>query len=295
MNDNEIQNRLEDLGFIIRGGIKRNRYVNCAHESYPPKKNAVWYKVSDKYVSYASWNSCLESGFFWLNEREYVAMDKAERERINQQRSEEQRKLALEDRQQRLAAVNKAYGNFRQIKRNHAYLTRKGIDFRADFTFDWSKRLVIPMLDITGILCGYQYIDDVGTKKFKTGSILKGSFYPFLVPGQKLANVEHIFLCEGVSTAGSVFQSLSADYANFAVLACFASNNVDLIYTVLKEQGHKNIISIQDYDPAGVKVQAPGFMIGFSYGQDANDVCCEFGSEALRRIIKFRMQALNLS
>lgn len=306
MTDSEIQNRLEELGFIIKSGIKHNRYVNCAHISWPAKKNAVWYKISDKYVSYASWNGCLESGYFWLNEKEFSTIDKAERDRLNKERQEQQRKIAAEDRQRRLAEVSKTYNltnrNFYTRNKNnvrdeyiHPYLRRKQVLYRNDMTFDRVGRLVIPMLDINKILCGYHYIDESGTKKFKIGSILKASFYPFLPETQKLDEQDMFFLAEGVATAASIYDALSDIYdsLNYCVLACFASNNVDVIADQIRAKyGNKTIITVRDNDPAGYKLRTTGFTLGYEYGQDANDIYCELGRDTLVRILKYRLENL---
>lgn len=282
----DITQKLTELGFIVKS-IKENRVNRCATVDKPNKKNG-WFRVFNESVSYGSWDDTIQSGYFWTKELTPLTQEeKTEYAKKRAQREIEQRELEEIERSERLLAVNKAYALTRQLKRSHPYQTRKQIDFRDDFTFDFQERLVIPVLNIKSQFVGYQYIDSDGTKMFKSGSLMKAGFYPFIPYGLKLQDLDVIFVCEGVATAASIYQALNLRFGfSYGVIACFSANNVDVvvndIYSVI---GRKSIVAIKDNDVAGLSVKTNGFAVSDKIGGDANDVYCEQSASALADII----------
>ncbi len=282
----DITQKLTELGFIVKS-IKENRVNRCATIDKPNKKNG-WFRIFEDSCSYGSWDETIQSGYFWTKELTPLTQEeKIEFAKKRAQREIEQRELEEIERTERLIEVNKAYALTRQIKRTHPYQIRKQIDFRNDFTFDFQDRLVIPVLNIKNQLTGYQNIDDTGTKLFRSGSIMRGGFYPFIPYGLKLQDLDVLFVCEGVATAASIYQALNLRFGfSYGVLACFSANNVDVVVNdIYSEIGRKSVVAIKDNDVAGLNVKTNGFIVSDKIGCDANDVYCEQSASALADII----------
>lgn len=282
----DITQKLTELGFIVKS-IKENRVNRCATIDKPNKKNG-WFRVFNETVSYGSWDDTIQSGYFWTKELTPLTQEeKIEYAKKRAQREIEQRELEEIERSERLISVNKGYALTKQTKRSHAYLNKKQVDFRNDFTFDMQQRLVVPVLNINNQLVGYQYIDDNGVKMFKSGSLMKGGFYPFIPYGLKLQDLDVIFVCEGVATAASIYQALNLRFGfSYGVIACFSANNVDVVVNeIYSGIGRKTIVAIKDNDAAGLSVKTNGFAVSDKIGGDANDVYCEQSASALADII----------
>ena len=294
-----IENKLRELGFIVKS-IKEGRVNRCGTIDKPNKKNG-WFRVYDESVIYGSWDDAIPNGYFWT--KEITPLTAEEKQAYAKKRAEQeikQRELEEIERLERLNSVNKGYALTRQIKTTHAYLERKQMAFRQDYTFDMQQRLVIPVLNIHNHLAGYQYINDLGDKLFKSGSILKGGFYPFKPYHCTIADLDLIFICEGVATADAVYQAMDdrLEAVNYGVIACFSAGNVrNIIADIVKQYGKKSIIGIADSDDAGIKAYdktGVKFLIcGIQKGEDANDILVRFGKEKLAKLIVNFMGELN--
>lgn len=100
------------------------------------------------------------------------------------------------------------------------YLERKGVraygmKFRSSLRF--GNTAVIPMRDVQGILKGVQCINDDGSKRILTGSVLKESFH---IIGD-LCLDKKLLLVEGYAT-GAFLHELTA----LSVCVCFAACNL---------------------------------------------------------------------
>jgi phage/plasmid primase-like uncharacterized protein len=287
-----VENKLTELGFIVKRPITHGKLHRLATTSKPSKRNG-WVRLFENSCSYGDWAGDIENGYFWLdNIQPLTAEQKQEWLKKKSEQEILQREIELKDRCERLEAVNKAYALTRQKKTQHAYLERKKIDFRYDFTQDMQDRLVIPMLNVHNQLVGYQFIDDAGIKMFKAGSLTKGGFYPFKPYDCKLVDLDLIFICEGVATAGSVYQALSEhlDAVNYGVVATFSAGNVKpVIDSIWQHVGRKSMIGIMDNDAAGINayqnINILAFIVHFLDGKDANDTYLEFGKDELAKII----------
>ncbi len=309
MSELIIRDKLIELGFIVKriGSKMPNR---CATVHHPHKRNG-WFIIHDESVSYGDWSNNIERGWFWIEEfhkhtewEQIQLMTDEEKRRYNEEllhkhrKIEEQRQaqkiIEEKDRQLRILEINGVYHICKTVTELHPYLRVKKVKNQIDFRLDQQNRLVIPMYNMDGILCGYQYIDADGTKKFKAGSIHKESFYPLKPISCDIGQLDTIFLCEGYATAASIYQALNETYCyNYGVLACFSAGNIDAVAdAILGKYGRKCVIAIQDQDDAGTKIKTKGFTVGISKGEDANDVANQFGLEMVSNIILEKMKYL---
>lgn len=300
MNDQIIEQKLSDLGFIIKSGIKFNKFVNCAHISKPTKKDAVWYRVDDDkpFVSYGSWNGCIDDGYFFIEDREpnktyteeekrQFAIQKAEREKIEA----EAKQLGLENMR---SQWDKAY-LAEQSLGSHPYLAKKKIPMMKDFRSDFQKRLLIPMYNHKSQIMGFQRIDDDGVKMFAGGSQPQGSFYPILA-GTNIPQSDVIYLVEGVATGLSLHQILNNYYDDggitWAILCCFSAGQIPNVANLVRKLSpNKTVIVAADNDKAGIEAAQqsgyPYFIIDYREGKDVNDVVVDFGIEKAVELFTF--------
>ena len=286
-----VENKLIELGFIVKRQITQGKVHRLATINKPNKKNG-WVRLLDNSCSYGDWSGDIENGWFWLNyiepmtaeQRQEYAKKRAEREEL-------QRKIDEQDRVERMQRVAEGFAGTRQAKQ-HDYLKRKQINMRGDFRFDWQDRLVVPIHNIMGQLTGYQYIDSQGIKLFKSGSLPIGGFYKFMPDNCSLKDLDLIFVCEGMATAASVYQALNEhlDAVNYGVIATFSDGNVKHIVNSIRQHvGKKAMVGIMDNDKAGIKafsdINIKKFIVHFLEGSDANDVYCNFGADALAELI----------
>jgi len=287
----DLLQKLNELGLLAKR-LTGRKHQRCGTVTHPKSTNG-WFIVNDESVSYGSWDGSVESGYFWLNDSKPLTAE--EKQAYAKRRAEQeikQRELEQKDRIERLESVRGAYALTKRRNPHHAYVSRKQIDFRLDFTHDMQGRLVIPMVNIQNQLMGYQYINDVGEKKFKSGSITKESFYCFKPYDISIAELDLIFICEGVATAGSVYQALnqSLDAVNYGVVATFSAGNIKpVIDSLHRNIGGKSMVGIADNDIAGINAYnhtgVKFMVVGIANGDDANDVHIQFGSDALAELI----------
>lgn len=309
MSELKIRDKLTELGFIIKkiGNKMPNR---CATVHNPHKRNG-WFIIHNESVSYGDWSNNIDRGWFWIDEfhkksewEQIKLMDEEAQKlykeellykhrKIEEQR-QAQKMIDKEDIKMRILEVNGVYHICKTITELHPYLKNKKVKNQVDFRLDQQNRLVIPMYNIDCILCGYQYIDDKGNKKFKSGSICKGSFYPLKPISCKIERLDTIFLCEGYATGASIYEALSKTYRHhFGVLTCFSAGNIDAVANaIFNKWGRKCVIAIQDQDEAGTKIKTHGFTVGIQKGDDANDIANQFGLEMLSTIILEKMKYL---
>ena len=107
------------------------------------------------------------------------------------------------------------------------------------------RGVLVPCHDAEGKLWGLQTIYPDGTKMFMSGQRIEGCFY---VIGKDTINnftsVDNIYLCEGYSTATSIFQAIGG-----IVILCFnAGNLLSVAKTIKKKYDHLSIIICGDDD-----------------------------------------------
>ena len=149
-------------------GKKRGYYVLFLFQTDHGQQHVTgafgWFKGADLY----SFNVALSV------DRELTS---AELARLKNEQYQN-RKLAEQEREQEaLSAAKRAAEIWSKLpKRGHSpYLQRKKV---AAFGVRYSRgSIVLPVQDIAGVLCGLQFIDADGNKKFLTGTIKKGRFF----------------------------------------------------------------------------------------------------------------------
>ncbi|MFN8770160.1 MAG: hypothetical protein ACK5Z5_02965 [Neisseriaceae bacterium] len=286
---------LEEFGLIIKGSLKLNKWIATATRDKPNKKNGRYF-YNGEVCFFKNWAT---------GEQSYWSAKKFPQSRNNQQRAEYFAKLNTQRKESearekalKMQTINKAFNQIGlpgDIVFTHPYLESKQAFTQMDFKIDEYKRLIIPMYDCNNNLVGYQQIDVAGNKKFKAGSILKGAFYPIKPDSLSIKDLDVIFLCEGYATGSSIYQALNEelDAVNYGILCCMAATNIDSVYdAIISKFGRKAMVHIKDQDNAANKSKVRGFTVGFTPGQDANDIHCQFGLETLASIIKSNLHDL---
>ncbi len=243
-----IENKLIELGFILKGTIKHNRFVNCAHVSRPNKADSVWYCYDEgkPFVSYGSWNGCIENGHFFIEEaKPFTAEEKQAYAKKKAEYEEHNRKLEAE-RLNKLALKRdfslSEYSKFSKCT-GHDYLERKKIyspelyDFKID---DRGNLLCVPFHNIYGEMQGYQTINESGDKRF-CGSV-GGYFwqYPKANPCPEVFNRSNMFyiIGEGIATCLSAYEAIINCYGSRmflpVILCAFNAGNMDKVITATK-------------------------------------------------------------
>ena len=176
----------------------------------------------------------------------------------------------------------------------HEYLSRKQI---KSFNLRQLKgRLVIPLLSFDWKLQSLQFINTDGTKTFKTGGKVAGSFYP--IGFESFDDSDVWIICEGYATGASIFEA-----SNIPTLVSFNANNIKRTALALRSCAPKSkIIIAADNDRftnsgnVGVaKAESAAREVGafvviphFSspVGTDFNDLALQEGLPALSEIFK---------
>jgi hypothetical protein len=151
------------------------------------------------------------------------------------------------------------------------------------------------MYNIDKIKTGWQIISTDG-KKFKTGSILKNSFYPFCYDGDKLSGMQIVFLVEGVATGNSLcdviayyntrYDGQCYDLTCAMVVCCFSANNIDNVAKIIKGQDNKIlIIAVKDCANKDLGIKTDGFTIGECNGDDVNDMLLRYDIDYVTHIL----------
>ena len=115
---------------------------------------------------------------------------------------------------------------------NNSYLLNKQINHSKLLNGIYLSRysqVVIPMYDLhTNVLCGFQYIDQKGTKKFHPGSRLKNSYH--LITNKKLSGktIDLTLVGEGFATVASAVLAISTINPQLTVngIVMFSSCNL---------------------------------------------------------------------
>ena len=116
-------------------------------------------------------------------------------------------------------AAKRAQGLWAEAKpcEKHPYLEKKKV-FSYGLRINSDGVLMIPLYDKQLSVVGIQYIDDVGNKKFLTGSKKTGSFF---ILGQEIMKTSDVInYAEGYATGASVY----ADYSQPVIISFDAYN-----------------------------------------------------------------------
>lgn len=153
---------------------------------------------------------------------------------LHRQKAEEEKKRKWEE-CKAFCAEKWASAKILDTGGHHPYLNRKG---HVPASVEWGLRthtnafgktdLLIPMLDVFGVLWGFQLIHEDGTKEFIAGQRLDSVFY--CVGG---SDSGRIYVCEGAATALSIAESIDFKYP---VFAAFNAGNMMKVTRALREK-----------------------------------------------------------
>jgi len=125
----------------------------------------------------------------------------------------------------------------RDATNDHPYLKRKGVNAYGLKLL--KETLLVPVRDMEGTIHGLQFIQNDGSKRFKSGTAKEGHFYPI---GEMKDDT--VIVCEGYATGASIYQATG--YMVFASLD--AGNLLSVAQEVRKKYPEANIILAADND-----------------------------------------------
>lgn len=105
---------------------------------------------------------------------------------------------------------------------SHSYLQKKGV--HAYGLKVMKDLLLIPLYDAGGIIQGMQFIQQDGSKTFKTGTAKQGNYFPIGKPKENT-----LLICEGYSTGASLHEA-----TGHAVAVAFDAGNLKSVAEALR-------------------------------------------------------------
>jgi putative DNA primase/helicase len=174
---------------------------------------------------------------------------------------------------------------------DHVYLQRKRV--KAHGLRISGDRLLVPMYDAAGVLHSLQFIDAEGEKRYLTGGLKNGCYFPIGKPNGLLC------IAEGYATAASIHQA-----TGHAVAVAFDAGNLEPVALAMREKhpalrivlcadddyatsGNPGLARASDAARAvGGLVAVPDF--GADRPEDAtdfNDLAVHRGAEAVKQAI----------
>lgn len=265
--------------------------------------DAGWYIGSQELLPSGKTRTTLTLGDWRTDERHYYPEKNGEAwsEEDKCYYAEQQRRSSQKHEEEKTIRWEKAAKDAKEIiasstrTRSHPYLERKkldilGIDFTTwDIYVNREERLVIPLYQAEGELCGAQLIDPQGAKKFIPGTKAVGAF--FKIPG---SNSSTIAVCEGFATATTIRRA-----TDFDTLTAFNCGNLGAVVDkIARLYPGRQIIVCGDDDshtqgnPGKTKAQLTGRNCVFPYfkdgfgGTDWNDLLCLEGLDEVKRQIE---------
>jgi phage/plasmid primase-like uncharacterized protein len=258
-----------------------------------PGKKSGWYVFYSDKIAAGAWGS-------WKTDETITWCAKAEREMSHQERADHHTRIqrAKAARDDELAKVNaEAKGKAQEVWEAapevlaHPYLAKKEV---LAFGLRLHQgRLLIPMLDSSGIIQSYQTVAADGEKRFLSGGAKKGNF--FIIPGEG-----KIAIAEGYATAASIHMA-----TGWTVLVAFDAGNLRPVAEAWrKEHPSGEIVICGDNDASGVgqakakeaaeavhgRVVCPQ-----EEGEDWNDVHAREGVQAVKAEILQKQGRLSIT
>lgn len=135
---------------------------------------------------------------------------------------------------------------------HHPYLKKKGLS-RCDpaIVVDDGRKLVIPIVDITGRLKSGQTITTQGTKRYIANTSKKGCFFvaaperkEFSTFWQDAEKVPYIFVCEGYTTGLTISKAVN----NYVVIAFDAGNYEPVVEAIQNRFQKAQLVICADND-----------------------------------------------
>jgi putative DNA primase/helicase len=251
-----------DASIVLDGAIHRFTAVGDRSRS-----DNGWYIAYDGDICtavFGSWKTGEKHQ--WCSVREQK-MNADDRRRYQQQikqaektRIEEQASIHAKCRNRAAEIWKKAATN--GIEHNQ-YVTRKKITAYGARTNERGN-LIVPLMDIEGVIHSLQFITPDGTKKFMTGTAKKGHFCYVAAPGVRVADAESMVICEGYATGCSIHQATGLP----TVVAFDAGNLKSVVEAFRAKYPEKKIIVAADNDQW--TADNPGMTKAMEAAQTAN-------------------------
>ncbi len=174
---------------------------------------------------------------------------------------------------------------------DHAYLVRKGVP-PVSVRMDAVRNLIVPLLDLDGMIHTLQRITEAGDKRYLTGGAKAGHFTPI---GDLPDDAATILVCEGWATGAS-----SHAATGLPVVAAMDAGNLRLVAPLLRERfPSARIVLLADNDDKPGRIENPGITAATAAARsvaglisippvpgDFNDLAVAAGLEAVRAVIE---------
>jgi putative DNA primase/helicase len=210
---------LDQLGFApkhIIGDGKIHRFAT----SISGRDCAGWYKFHDDEFPAGAFGDWRTGEKYKWCAREVHKLSVAERRRLEEVKSERERKEA-EERAEAIDGAQKRWLDAVPAKADHPYLARKGI--QAHGARQENDRLLIP-IKVKGEICSVQSITADGSKKYHYGAPVAGGYYAIDGDGEK------IVICEGFATGATIHEA-----TGLPVLVAFTASNVEAVARMVRD------------------------------------------------------------
>ena len=218
-------NGLDIVSLDTSGEVNRVR-VKATPNTRPDRSGEAsgWYFFYDNgndnfFCNYGNWRtgetykfSSVDTQYMSVQEQAKIKQELDKRYKEQQERREENyREVAKE--------VQVRFQKTKDLK-EHEYLSLKGV---KNYGFkELNGNLTIPLHDTTDPdfpICSMQTIYKDGTKRFVSGSRVKGSFFPLGFSINEISNLDKIIITEGLATSCSVYEA-----TNLPVICVFSAN-----------------------------------------------------------------------
>lgn len=206
------------------GHEKSGWYIGSSTYTYSGKMLSSLH-VSD-WRSGEAWHFPEKNGNAWTEEETKVY---AEHVKTQKEKSREEQEIKWAEAAEKSTAIINSLrsnttssdgGNSITDASTHPYVLKKKISTRNIEIYVDKSKLVIPLYQSEGEICGLQFIEETGQKRFLPGTRKSGAF--FKINGssaiRQRGTDQYIGICEGFATGCSLFQALQ--YPIFVAFDC---------------------------------------------------------------------------
>ena len=301
-------NGLDVVSLDTSGEVNRVK-VKATPNTRPDRSGEAsgWYFFYDNgngnfFCNYGNWRtnesfkySSVDTQFMSVQEQAQLKKELDKRNKEQQERREQNYREVAKDVQ----------GRFQKTKdlKEHDYLTIKGV---KNYGFkELNGNLTIPLYDTLSPefpICSMQTIYKDGTKRFVSGSRVKGSFFPLGFSINEISNLNKIIITEGLATSCSIYEA-----TELPVICVFSANFGLECLTNLRKYTQAKFVIAFDNDKHQVgqeqakKIQASinnvEVKIPNKSGYDFNDIHKELGLAEVKSqlmISAFNIRAISL-
>lgn len=198
------------------------------------------YKAFSDGCTVIYWDYSSSEGMQTVTAKEEKSMTASERSAHKQRIAEAQKAREEEQAQAYADAANRAQDIFSQsiVCTSHPYLTAKGVSAVSGLKLH-NGALVVSIQDKAGKVTSLQFIQDNGDKRFLSGGLKRGGYFPIGKDTSK-----PLVICEGLATGLSLYECL-----NYPVLVAFDAGNLSPVAQMARSiYPNRDIILAADND-----------------------------------------------